>query len=288
MFKKVLAVTDFSDHGRRLLECISGIQGISEMVLLHVIKDTTVPMGTETVERFVRESAEKSFQKEMEYIETACPDIRVTPELISSPDIADAIIGTGEKHGVDLIAISAHAIGLTTGLLTKNVATSVLCHPSRINILVMRHKIIETLTSKKYEKFCPMLFSRILIPTDLSGSGNATALAGTMKGVGEIILLHVISKRETWSGEPDSFSKAETRLGEIRDSIVAQGVPSRVLVRTGELSDEITKAAEDEDVSVIWLRSNAKGCIHELFLGSRVHDVVMNTKRPVIVIRSAE
>ncbi|MCX6699577.1 MAG: hypothetical protein NTV68_06570 [Methanomicrobiales archaeon] len=52
MLEKALVLTDFSFYSRRLLDCITGIQGISEMVLMHVIEEVRSPMGSETVEGF--------------------------------------------------------------------------------------------------------------------------------------------------------------------------------------------------------------------------------------------
>ena len=48
---------------------------------------------------------------------------------------------------------------------------------------------------------------------------------------------------------------------------------------------EITKIADDEDVSVIWISSHGKGWFRELLLGSTAYTVTMNAKKPVIIIR---
>ena len=200
MFEKVLILTDFSEHARRTMECISSIRGIREIFLLHVIKDIRVPMGRQTIETLVTSTAEKSLQADRSYLETLRPNLTVTPVLTISSDIAGTILEIAEKNGIDLVVISAYGLGVTTGVLTGNVPTEILCRISRINVLVMRHKIIETLTGKTFEKFCPMIFSRILCPTDFSPpSERAIALAGTMKGVGEIILLHIVSPDEKGS-----------------------------------------------------------------------------------------
>jgi nucleotide-binding universal stress UspA family protein len=289
MFEKVLILTDFSEHSRRLLECITGIQGIHEIVLLHVIEEIRSPMGSETVESFVRSAAEKSFQDEERYLETISPNIKVTPELITSSDIAGTILEEAEKNGVSLIIISAYGLGMKAGLITGNVTNEVLCRISRINVLVMRHKIIETLTGKTYEKFCPMIFSRILCPTNFSpASEQAIALTGTMKGVGEVILLHVISPDKAGIEIQKAARTAEIRIGAIRDTLDAKGIRSRVIVKTGHPASEITGTAEEEDVSVIWINSVEKGCLHDFLLGSMVNDIVMNTKRPVIIIRALD
>lgn len=289
MFEKVLILTDFSEHSRRLLDCISGISGIREIVLLYVIKDVRSPMGTETVEEFVRTAAENSFQMEKQYLETLSPNLIVTPELITSCDIAGTILETAGKNYVDLVIVGAYGIGMKTGLLTGNVTSAVLCRISRVNILIMRHKIIETLTGKTYEKFCPMIFSRILCPTNFSpNSERAIALAGTMKGVGEVILLHVLSPDEAGIETQEAARSAEVRIGAIRDTLAAKGVRSRTIVKRGHPASEIISTAEEEDVSVTWISSCGKGCLHDFLLGSIVNDVVMNTMRPVIIIRALD
>jgi nucleotide-binding universal stress UspA family protein len=289
MFEKVLILTDFSEHARRLLDCITGIQGIREIILLHVIEDLRSPMGTETVETFVKSAAENSFQIEKRYLETLSPNIQVTLELITSSDIAGTVLETAEKNGINLIVISAYGMGMKAGLLTGNVTTEVLCRINRINILVMRHKIIETLTGRTYEKFCPMIFSRILCPTNLSpNSERAIALASTIKGVGEIILLHVISPDEAGIENQEAARTVEIRIGAIRDTLAAKGIRSRAIIKTGHPASEITGTAEKEDVSVIWISSYEKGCLHDFFLGSMANDIVMNTTRPVIIIRALD
>jgi nucleotide-binding universal stress UspA family protein len=289
MFEKVCILTDFSEHARRTMECISSIHGIREIILLHIIKDIHVPMGRQTIEAFVASAAEKSLQEDTIYLETLCPNLIVTPVLTTSSDIAGTILETAEKNGVDLVVISAHGLGVTTGILTGNVPTEVLCRISRINVLIMRHKVIETLTGKTFEKFCPMIFSRILCPTDLSpNSERAIALAGTIKAVGEIILLHIVSPDEKGSEIKESARTAKIQIRAIRENLTAKGIRSRAIVKTGHPAGEITKTAEKEDVSVIWISSQGKGCFHDFLLGSTVNDVVMRTKRPVIIIRGVD
>jgi len=289
MFEKVLILTDFSEHARLILHCITDIHGIREIVLVHVIEDIRAPMGKETIETFVTGTAENSLQIEKDYLETLCPNIKVTPILTTSSDIAETILDIAEKNGIDLIIISAYGVGIKTGMLTGNVSTAILCHISRINVLVMRYKIIEILNGKTYEKFCPMIFSRILCPTDFSQySERAIALAGTMKGVGEIILLHIVSPNETGSEVKEVSRTAEIQLRAIGDTLTAKGIRSRVIIKIGDPASEIAATAEEDDVSVIWISSYGKGCLHDFLLGSTVNDVVMNTKRPVIIIRALD
>jgi nucleotide-binding universal stress UspA family protein len=289
MFEKALILTDSSIHARRTIECISSIHGIREIILLHVIKDIRVPMGREIIEAFVTNAAEKSLQEDKKYLESLCPNILVTPVLTTTSDTAGTILKIAKKNNVDLVVISSYGLGVTTGVVTRSVSTEILCRIGRINVLVMRHKIIETLTGKTYEKFCPMIFSRILCPTDFSQSSEQTiALAGTMEGVGEVILLHIVFPEEMRSDIKEAARTAKVRIKTIRDNLIAKGIRSRAIVKTGHPVSEIMKTAEKEDVSVIWISSHGKGCFHDFLLGSTVNDVVMKTKRPVIIIRAID
>jgi len=86
----------------------------------------------------------------------------------------------------------------------------------------------------------------------------------------------------------DALLKAETRLGEMRDSLAAQGINVRAIVKTGSPAHEITRIADEEDVSVIWMNSYGKGWFRDLLLGSTASTVAMNAKQPVLIIRTME
>ncbi|MCX6681534.1 MAG: universal stress protein [Methanoregula sp.] len=289
MFEKVLFPTDFSQREEILLDCIASIPGVRDVILLHVVKETRYPMGVQIVDTLAKETAENILTVAQDYLKTLNPDIRVTLDTTISPDIAEGILTTAEKRDVDLIVIGAHGKSVKIGVLLGSVPSTVLCRISKTNVLIMRHKIIETLTGKTYEKFCPMLFSRILCPTDFSRfSEHATALVSTMKGVGEVILLHVVPDDGTGSEIKESAQTAEARIGAVRDSLTAQDIRSRAIVTTGNPAGEIVRTAEEQDVSVIWLSSYGKGCLYDFLLGSTVQDVAMKSTRPVIVIRSWE
>jgi nucleotide-binding universal stress UspA family protein len=153
----------------------------------------------------------------------------------------------------------------------------------------MRHKIIEEMKGKTYEKFCPMILSRILCPVDFSQfSDSAIALAGATPGIGEVILLHVVSQGETEAEIEDAVQKAKGQIEAIRDILATKGIKVRTIVRTGNPTFEITRIADEEDVSVIWMSSHGKGWFRELLLGSTAYTVAMNAKRPVIIIRKPE
>jgi nucleotide-binding universal stress UspA family protein len=137
--------------------------------------------------------------------------------------------------------------------------------------------------------FCPMILFRVLCPIDFSKySDSAIALLCRTKGVRGVILLHVVSQGETEAEIGDAVQKAKGQIEAIRSSLSAQGIEVKTIVRTGNPTFEITRIADEEDVSVIWMSSHGKGWFRELLLGSTAYTVAMNAKRPVIIIRTPE
>jgi len=287
MFKKILFPTDFSDPAKSELDCITSIPGIREIILLHVIKQYAIPMGAETVESLEVQATEVYLQEAKAYLATLNPDILVTSDETTSTDVAGAILDTAEKHHVDLIIIHANIKGIVAGLFMSSIHVKVLCRISKINLMIMPARLVRSLTGKTYEKFCPMIFSRILCPTNFSDfSQKTTALAATMKGIGEIIVLHVVQVTEPGLDPVEALKTAEERIKTLCDELAQNGIKARSMVVTGEPGDEIVRIADEEDVSLIWMRSPMKGCLHDFFFGSMVHDVVMHSARPLMIIRS--
>lgn len=287
MFKKVLFPTDFSEPAKSELDCITSIPGIQEIILLHVIKQYAIPMGVETVENLEVETTEVYLHEAKSYIAILNPAIRVTHDETTAADIAGVILERAEKHQVDLIVIHANIKGIMAGMFLRSIHAKVLCRISKINIMIMPGKLVRSLTGKTYEKFCPMIFSRILCPTNFSEFSLKTiTLAGTMKAVGEIILLHVVQKDEPGREPDEAVKTAEIRIKALCDQLTEQGIKSSSIIVTGNPEDEIARIADEEDVSLIWMRSAGKGCLHDFFFGSTVHSVALHSTRPVIIIRS--
>jgi nucleotide-binding universal stress UspA family protein len=286
MFEKILFATDFSEYAKKTLDCIAGFPGARDIILLHVIEETRSPRGGGEIGDALFQNGKSLLKEEKRHLETLGQNLRITTAVKTSSDIAGAILETAEEKGASLIVVGARGKSLVEGILLGSVSTAVL-RRSRTSVLIMRHKIIESLAGKTYEMFCPMILSSVLCPVDFSRySDNAIAFVSTTKGVGEVILLHVVSQGETEGEIEDAVHKAEGQMEAIRGSLAAQGIEVRTIVRTGNPALEITRIADEEDVSVIWMSSHGKGWFRELLLGSTAYTVAMNAKRPVIIIRT--
>ena len=288
MFEKILFSTDFSAYAKKTLDCIAGFPGARDIILFHVVEEARSPRGGGEIGDMFYRNGENFLREEKRYLENLSQNLRVTTAVKISSDTAGAIIETAEERGVSLIVVGARGNSLVDGILLGSVSMAIL-RRSRTSVLIMRHKIIEDLKGKTFEMFCPMILSRVLCPIDFSRySDNAIALIRTTKGVGEVILLHVVSQGETEAEIEDAVQKAKGQIETIRSSLAAQGINVWTIVRKGNPDFEITRIADEEDVSVIWMSSHGKSWFGELLLGSTAHTVAMNAKRPVIIIRQPE
>ena len=288
MFEKLLFATDFSEYATKTLDCIAGFPGARDVILLHVIEDTRSPRGGGEIGESLSLNEKKLLKEEKSYLETLGHDLRVKTVVKVSSDIARGVLETAEEKDISLIIVGARGNSLVEGILLGSVSTAIL-RRSRTSVLIMRHKIIEGLTGKTYEMSCPRILFRVLCPVDFSKfSNNAIALVSTIKGVGEVILLHVVSKGETEAEIEDSLKNANGQIEVIRSSLATRGINARTIVSTGSPAFEITRIADEEEVSVIWMSSHGKGWFRDLLIGSTAHTVAMNAKRPVIIIRKPE
>ena len=286
MFEKILFPTDFSEYAKRSLDCIAGLPGARDVILFHVVEEVRSPRGGGEIGDTFYRTGENFLKEEKRYLENLSQNLRVTTAVKTSSDTAGAIIETAGESGVSLIVIGARGNSPTEGILLGSVSRAVLRH-SRTNVLIMRHKMIGEMKAKTYEMFCPMILFRVLCPVDFSlYSDRSIALVGATPGMGEVILLHVVSQGGTEAEIEEAAQTANVQIGAIRDSLAAKGIKAGTIVRTGDPSIEITRIADDDDVSVIWMSSHGKGWFRELLLGSTAYTVAMNAKRPVIIIRT--
>lgn len=289
MFEKVLFPTDFSERADILLDCVACIPEVREVVLAHVVKETRYPKGARVADRLSQENAKPLLAQAQRYLRTVNPEITVSLTTRIAPDLAEGILAAAEESGAGLMVLAAREKGPLAGMLSGSVPPAVLCRPGKTAVLFMRHRIVEGLSGKTFEKFCPLLFSRILCPTDFSPySDRAIALAGGLTGVGEVLLLHVVPRLGSGSEMREAEGNAKARIAKAREGLEARGVRCRDIITTGDPAAGIVQAAEIHDVSAIWISSYGKGCLHALIAGSTVQEVAMKAKRPVIVIRSAE
>ena len=312
MFEKVLIPTDFSRYNRKMLECIAELPGTKEVVLLHVL-DASNPKLLEksgwSYDAVISEAASRlNEQAEVltgiagtgskegpiqvkpvlkvivvpmsgaDGVNLKPPEPRPDADFVYGGTVGDAIQKTASEENVSLIIMGAQGKGMLEGILLGSVSTEVL-RQGETDLFIIRHKILEKGGEADMLKFCPGIFSRVLVTTDLSPAAeDAITLVKGLKGIKEILLAHVISKEV-------EFDRAAERLNRMRQDMEQPGRMVTVHILKGKPADQILDLAKKQDVSLLIFSSQGKGWIKQMRLGSTSFDVAQRSDRPVLVVR---
>ena len=175
MFKKVLVALDFSHSTQKILDRISEIPGIQEVVLVHVV-DTTRPARLDwTHGRPHIENPQLLLEEKKRFLEQRGMRVTINVDVIvnaiTQSPVSNAILEIAKTENVSLIVIGARGINPIQELLLGSVSSSVIRYATA-NVLIMHFPpaSVESQASPAftYQK----LFSKVLVPTDFSRSAS--------------------------------------------------------------------------------------------------------------------
>ena len=288
MFKKVLVALDFSAYSQKIFDCIPGIPGIEEVVLIHVV-DATHPSKLGWTHGPYIENAKILMAEKREALEHLGLKVHISVDVIvdviTQGNVSQAILDAAETHAVSLIVVGARGINPIQELLLGSISSSVLRH-STTNVLVLHFR---PGADEGNAPACPpdgTLFSKVLVPTDFSGPANDTfSFIVTIPAIREIVLLHVVNKGESHTEIEAAVTDAKTRLGEMKRECEAAKIPAKIHIRIGDPTEMILSVAEEDDISLLAISACGMGRVREMLLGSTAFTVVRRTRKPVLVIR---
>jgi nucleotide-binding universal stress UspA family protein len=289
MFEKVLVALDFSHYSQKILNRVSEIPGISEVVLLHVI-DATSPSRLEWTPGPHLENANSLMAEKKEKLENLGLKVTINVDVIvnavTRAPVSRAIIDVAEKENVSLIVIGARGINPIQELLLGSVSSFVLRHAAT-HVLVMHFPPAPDQAEVSLESCQQKLFSKVLVPTDFSPSaGTASELLKTIPGIEEIVILHVVTRAESPAEIEDSVQEAHIRLEDMKKKFMDAGVDVQLQVRAGDPATIILAVAAEENVSLIAMNAFGLGWLKEMVLGSTTFTVVRRAQKPVLVLRT--
>ncbi len=280
MFEKVLIPTDFSNHAKKVIECIGEMPGLKEVLLLNVISRDPLARVWDPVSEI--KDAEKMLEKETKAIGAPGVTVNVKAVSVLEGEVASAINKVAMEENVSLVAMGARGRSLIMSTLLGSSSRNVLRF-GRTHLLIMRYK---TLDDNTMEKYCARVFAKVLFPTDLSPTSEvALSFLKSMKGIGEIVLLNVVSKGETDEEIEANVASANVRIEEIAQNLKMSGIQVSSKVVVGHPTEVIRSEAEKEDVSLIAISSQGAAAIKKGRIGSTAYDVANSASRPVLILR---
>ena len=253
---------------------------MEEVVLIHILSPGSPSLGKGELVSSARERMESD---RLLLQQLGIPQIKT--EILESESVAEGIEDAAMRYETQVIVMGARGRGLIKGIHLGSVTNRVL-HISSKNLLIMRGPLIETLSGEKFQKFCPMIFSRVLIPVDLStDSWIAVNKMAEIPDVTEIIIGFVISRGETEHELERIKKESEQELRRRCNLIKTAGAQIRWRILEGDLVSGITDYANEEDVSLICTVPTEKGFFAEILYGSFSCELARHASRPVLVIR---
>jgi nucleotide-binding universal stress UspA family protein len=292
MFKKVLVALDFSRYTQKILDRISEIPGIQEVVLVHVV-DTTRPARLDwTHGRPHIENPQLLLEEKKRFLEQRGMRVTINVDVIvnaiTQSPVSNAILKIAKTENVSLIVIGARGINPIQELLLGSVSSSVIRYATT-NVLIM-HFPPASVESEDSPAFTyQKLFSKVLVPTDFSRSASdAVAFVKTIHGIKETVLLHVVSRAESEKDIEVNLKTAEKRLEDMKKELIDTGADIKLHAGAGDPTEMILSVADEEDVSLIAMSAFGLDWISELVLGSTTFTVVRRTKKPVLIIRTGQ
>lgn len=286
MFEKVLVPTDFSKYAQKIVECIGELPGVKEIVLLHVV-DATHPSKVGWTRGPEVEDAKIDLGDVKERLEKLGFKVTTRLEVITEADVSRTIQRVADEENVSLIVMGARGKGRISGVLLGSASTGVVRFSDK-DTLIMRYKMLEGLEGTTYEKFCPMIFSKVLCTTDFSEASmsSLSTIKDLKDAIGELILEYVVSNGETQDEIEGYVAEAREHLEAIKEELASSGLKVRTHVDVGSPREQIKSLAIREDVSLIVMSSHGKGWLKQLMVGSTTFDVVRTAERPVLIVRS--
>lgn len=284
--KKLLFVTKFEELGLAALQSLLSLRGCSleHVVFLYVIEREKVAMqrgvGFKKDEQIrLKEAANIRFIDWAERLFEAGMEVGV---YIQVGSLAAEVVTATRKEEADLVVIGrTHKSALEQFYSGSTVIELI----RRLSVPVLVYKPVpEGLFALEQP------FERPLLATDWSpASLRAVDCLKAMKGlIQEVQVVHVIAEKQIEGSSVMQAQKArreaKTQLAETCAIFEAEGIPARSHVYVGDAADQIDKAAQECQASLVVLGSSAKASWVERFIGSTPRALAEKSAFPTLLI----
>ena len=290
MFEKVLVALDFSAYSQKILDSLSEIPGVREVVLLHVV-DATHPSKLGWKQGPYIENARLLMAEKKEALEHLGLKVRISVDVIvnviTQGSVSHAILEAAENHHVSLIIMGARGINPIQELLLGSVSSTVL-RQAKTNVLVMHFNPNRDDADGTSDTSSQGLFSRLLVPTDFSPSARDALSFIKMIPAKEVILLHVVNRAESKPEIEAAVQEARTRLADMKKDLINSDIAVNLHVRVGDPTEMTLSVAKEDKVSLIVMSAYGTHWFREMLVGSTTFTVVRRTRKPVLVIRTGQ
>jgi nucleotide-binding universal stress UspA family protein len=262
------AASEAAIENETCLECLGRI-GVDEMHLVTVIP-SNVHSGMPGID--FEKRRRKALARYRGVIEEAGMDVE-THVVRGTPH--RRINGIAETVDADMTVVGSRG----RSPLENRVIGSTARNLSRTTVAPLLVNRVERATEEP-EVVRKHLFRRVLYATDFSENAERAfdAFSYLRHATREATLVHVRTPKDPGAENP------EERLGELAAELEEWGTETATEVRSGDPSEEILKAEQEHDPTLVLLGSRGHSRLRRLLLGSVSEDVVTRSERNVLLV----
>jgi nucleotide-binding universal stress UspA family protein len=286
MFEKVLVPVDLSIKSRYALRCLRHIPGLRRVKILHVVYN-----------RYLSNAADPD-DPESEYTRLCLEEIKRDIEIpgvtvrtiideIQGGEIFEAINRIAAQEEVTLTFMGKRGRGIIGTLLLGSVASDVLRY-GKTDLLLVDNKQADDMHPGGLDLPCLDLFSHVLVCSDFSDPEIASICCDELPWIQKVTLFHVVTTGDSPEEVRSFVDRARAGLEKMQDAFARISIPAQLHVSVGSAAEEIISFSEEQDISVIILKSTGKRGFLQNLLGSTTARVARNSKKPVLVLRRSK
>ena len=283
MFEKVIIPFDFSRDSRYAIECLKKNPEVKQLVLLHIVYNKYPSHDLGVVSPEV-DYARLRLEELQRGLELQGVQVKAIVEEITGGEISDVISRIAIREGTTVIVMGRGGRGLIETLFLGSVASDVLRHGTRDLLLVHAPGGDDSKRDKQVGR-CPELFSNVMVCTDFSEPDIGFICHHELPWIQHATLFHAVSPGDSQEDVRSEVDSAQTRLETMRDEFINVGILANIRVCVGSAAEEILAFSEQEDVSLIILKSTGKRGFLTTLLGSTTAKVARSIQRPVLVLK---
>jgi nucleotide-binding universal stress UspA family protein len=282
MFEKVLVPIDLSINSRYTLRCLRHIPRLRHVEILHVFYNKYASKDPDAYDPD-RENKRLGLEEIKKGVELPGVTVRTRIEEIQGGEIFEPINRIAAQEGVALTLLGKRGRGIIDTLLLGSVASDVLRYGKTDLLLVNNKRAKDTLSGQDLP--CPDLFSHALVCTDFSDPEISDLCCDELPWIKKVTIFHAVTTGDSTEEVRTSVDLAHAGLERMQDAFARISIPAQVHVAVGSAAEEILSFSEEQDVSIIILKSTGKRGFLSNLLGSTTARVARYSNKAVLVLR---
>jgi|WetSurMetagenome_2_1015567.scaffolds.fasta_scaffold40159_3 nucleotide-binding universal stress UspA family protein len=283
MFEKVIIPFNFLRDSHYAIECLKENPELRQLVLLHIVYNK-YPSHVPGVPSPEVDYARLRLEELVRGLELPGVQVKAIVEEITGGEISGVLSRIAREEGSSLVVMGRRGRGLVETMFLGSGASDVLRHSER-DLLLVHAPGGDDVEQDEVVGQCPWLFSHVLICTDFSEPDIGGICHQELPWIQHAVLFHAVTPGDSPEEMRSAIDSAHANLETMKDEFLRAGIPAQVHVCVGSAAEEILTYSEQEDVSLIILKSaGKKGFLTEL-LGSTAEKVARNTGKPVLILK---